>query len=148
VPINITVDAESSGLLNESSIDYHASPYRLKKGYDLHCIGVERHDTGEIICFYNGPTIALDGRPYQTTDKLGYTYELNNYAPEEYTHKQLDEFPVTLCVYLRHKMQTCLGAMDWITYLSWRAVPKRWHSGGMSRRKTGLKPLPQICSTT
>jgi len=94
VPINITVDAESSGLLNESSIDYHASPYRLKKGYDLHCIGVERHDTGEIICFYNGPTIALDGRPYQTTDKLGYTYELNNYAPEEYTHKQLDEFPV------------------------------------------------------
>lgn len=58
----------------------------------MHCVVVEEHETGNIIAFYNGETILLDGRPY-STQYDGRDYKLENYTPVAYKHMQLDEFP-------------------------------------------------------
>lgn len=85
-------DIESNGLLDESTVDYTASPYRLKDTFKMHCIVVLDADTREVYAFYNGPTIILDGRHYkQKID--GREYVLENYDPVEYTHLQLEDFP-------------------------------------------------------
>lgn len=86
-----TWDIESTGLLNNDSIDYTASPYRLKDSFGIHCIVLENHETGEIVAFYDGDTYVFDGRPYLETDGK-YEYELKEYVPQEYTHFQLSEF--------------------------------------------------------
>lgn len=87
----VTWDVEATHLLNEESIDYNASPYRLKPEFEMHCIVVEDHNTGEIIAFYDGETYELDGDPW--VENFGsYTYTLEDYEPVEYTHKQLSEF--------------------------------------------------------
>lgn len=88
----ITFDIETTGLLNESSIDYCSSPYKLRDSFKVHCIVVEEHTTGKIIAFYDGPTYVLDGRKYVESDGE-YEYVLEDYQPIEYVHKQLDEFP-------------------------------------------------------
>lgn len=89
---NITLDAEASDLLNDNTIDYCASPYKLKDNFKLHCIVVEEHDTGDIIAFYNGPTYIFDGRPYEE-EVEGKVYVLEDYEPVEHIHKPLDDFP-------------------------------------------------------
>lgn len=89
---SFTWDIEASNLLNDSSIDYLKSPYRLKDSFNMHCIVLENHETQEIIAFYNGPTYIFDGRPYEEDDGK-YLYELKEYVHQEYTHFQLDEFP-------------------------------------------------------
>jgi len=87
----ITYDIETNGLLNSNSIDYCASPYKLKDSFKMHCIVVEEHETGKILAFYNGDKYIFDGRKYEET--VGkYTYTLENYTPQEYEHKQLEEF--------------------------------------------------------
>lgn len=58
----------------------------------MHCVVVEEHDTGNIIAFYDGETILLDGRPY-STQYAGRDYKLENYTPVAYKHMQLNEFP-------------------------------------------------------
>lgn len=89
--MDITLDVESTGLLNASTIDYTASPYQLKPDYKLHCICVEEHETGKLIGFHNGEAYILDGRPYiETVD--GVTYTLEHYEPIEYEHRPLSEF--------------------------------------------------------
>lgn len=90
---DITYDIEASNLLNQESIDYTQSPFRLKEDFEVHCIVVEVHETEELIAFYDGPTYILDGRTYNEKGKLGYTYTLEDYEPVGYTHKPLDEFP-------------------------------------------------------
>lgn len=89
--MNITWDIEGSGLLDETAIDYCASPYKLKDSYKFHCIVVEEHETGKLIAFYDGPKYIFDGRRYEEKGEQG-VYVLENYAPLEYEHKTLPEF--------------------------------------------------------
>ena len=56
---------ETTGLLDETAIDYCAVPYKLKDSFKTHCIVVEEHETGKVIAFYDGPTYVLDGREYR-----------------------------------------------------------------------------------
>lgn len=91
--MDITWDIESNNLLNRETIDYTASPYKLKPSFSMHCIVVEEHATGKLIAFYDGPTYILDGREYVEQDlELGYTYVLKDYVTISYEHKQLSEF--------------------------------------------------------
>lgn len=87
----ITYDIETNGLLNENTIDYCSSPYKLKDSFKMHCVVIEEHCTSKIIAFYNGPTYIFDGRKYE--EKVGsHTYVLDNYPAQEYEHRQLNEF--------------------------------------------------------
>ncbi|QDF15581.1 DNA polymerase [Pseudomonas phage vB_PaM_EPA1] len=95
---NMTWDIEATGLLDETSIDYTASPYKIKPSYKHHCIVVEEHG-GNILAFYDGPTYVFDGREY--TERLPkassmlHTEEvvtLKDYTPVEYIHLPLKEF--------------------------------------------------------
>lgn len=89
--MNITWDIESTGLLDETAIDYCASPYKLKDSYKFHCIVVEEHETGNLVAFHDGPKYIFDGRRYEEKGTQGI-YVLSNYAPLDYEHKNLDEF--------------------------------------------------------
>jgi hypothetical protein len=89
----ITFDIEANNLLNDTTVDYLASPYKLKDNFEVHCIVVEVHETGELIAFYDGETYELDGRSYKEKSKMyDLTYTLEKYKPVEYTHKPLKEF--------------------------------------------------------
>ena len=90
--LDITLDLEANSLLNAESIDYTASPYRLKDNFKMHCIVVEDHKTKELFAFYDGPTYIFDGREFEESDE-DYTYSLKDYEPIDYTHFQLNEFP-------------------------------------------------------
>lgn len=87
-----TWDIEASGLLNNDTIDYLASPYRLKDTFNMHCICLENHETGEILAFHDGEKYIFDGRPYEESDGQ-YTYVLKEYVAQDYTHFQLADFP-------------------------------------------------------
>lgn len=87
-----TWDIEATALLNNDTIDYLASPYRLKDTFGMHCICLENHETGEIIAFHDGPKYIFDGRPYEESDGK-YTYVLKEYVAQEYTHFPLADFP-------------------------------------------------------
>lgn len=87
-----TWDIEANGLLNNDTIDYLASPYRLKDTFQMHCIVLENHETGEIVAFHDGPKYIFDGRPYEESDDK-YTYVLKEYVAQDYTHFQLKDFP-------------------------------------------------------
>lgn len=89
--IDITWDIESNSLLNDSTIDYTASPYKLKNNFKLHCIVIEEHQTGQVIAFYDGPTYILDGRKYEE-EKEGIVYVLERYTAVEYKHLPLSDF--------------------------------------------------------
>lgn len=89
--MDITFDCESNNLLNSDTIDYKASPYKLKDSFTMHCIVVEEHDTGNIIAFYDGTSIVLDGRSHKTTFE-GREYVLEDYVPVVYKHLQLNDF--------------------------------------------------------
>lgn len=91
-PYVICWDIESNGLLNNDSIDYTASPYKIKDSYVTHCIVVGNATTKETIAFYDGETIIFDGRDL-SVEVNGQLYELKDYQPLKYVHKQLSEFP-------------------------------------------------------
>ena len=88
VVLDITWDIEANNLLNNTTIDYTASPYCLKPTFAVHCIVVEEHQTGKLIAFYDGDTYELDGRVYAEQIE-GQVYKLEDYLPITYTHKQL-----------------------------------------------------------
>lgn len=90
--IDLTWDIEASGLLNNTSIDYTQSPYKLKEDYKVHSVVVEEHKSGVIHAFYNGETIVLDGSAHVDSYE-GFDCSLLEYTPVEYVHHQLDEFP-------------------------------------------------------
>lgn len=95
----IVWDIESNGLLDESTVDYTASPYRLKDSFKMHCIVVVDKYTKDVYAFYDGPTIVLDGRRYERV--VGSNkYVLENYNPVEYKHMQLQEFPTFIETYV------------------------------------------------
>lgn len=92
--MRITWDLEGNSLLNDDSVDYTSSPYKLKDSFKMHCIVLEDHSTGDIYAFYDGPKYLLDGRPYKEWDKdLKCYYTLSNYKPKEYTKFGMDYFP-------------------------------------------------------
>jgi len=89
-----TTDIEASGLLDDSTIDYTQSPYRLKETFQMHCVVFENQETGEIVAFHDGDKYIFDGRSYEEKDEK-YTYVLKEYVPQEYTHfplKDLKDF--------------------------------------------------------
>ena len=88
--LDITWDIEATNLLNEETIDYTASPYKLKAAFGMHCIVVEEHVTGKILAFYDGDKIELDGTTYEGDGE--FTTTLEKYEAMEYEHHQLDAF--------------------------------------------------------
>lgn len=89
--VDITWDRETNNLLNEASIDYLSSPYKLKTSFKTHSIVVQEHQTGKIIAFYDGSTYILDGRKYEECNQ-GRQYVLENYEPIVYEHRPLKDF--------------------------------------------------------
>lgn len=49
--MRIVLDIEANGLLNESSIDYTQSPYKLRDSFKIWCVVVKDIDTKEIFVF-------------------------------------------------------------------------------------------------
>lgn len=45
------VDIETSGLLNDFTVDYTASPWKLRDNFKIHCIVIESLETGEVFEF-------------------------------------------------------------------------------------------------
>lgn len=91
--MNITWDIESTDLLNDNTVDYNASPYRLKDTFKMHCIVVEVHEDRRLIAFHDSPHYVFDGRRYEETDpSTGNVYVLENYTPLEYESRPLSEF--------------------------------------------------------
>lgn len=86
-----TFDIEANGLLDDTTVDYTCSPYKLKENFCVHCIVLEDQTSGEIIAFYDGPTYILDGREHHECVE-GETYTLSNYKPLEYTHYPMKYF--------------------------------------------------------
>ena len=60
--MRLVFDIEASGLLNDETIDYTASPYVLKDHYKFHCLVIKNIDTGEVL-EYN-PDTFKDGVEY------------------------------------------------------------------------------------
>lgn len=97
--MRITLDIEATGLLDETTVDYTASPWKLKAGFKIHCITIKEYISGNILCFYDGDTIALDGSEHtvRITDQgEEYEYTLKDYSPVVYSHKQLSELKAYL----------------------------------------------------
>lgn len=91
--VDITHDCEMTGLINDSTIDYTASPWKKRDNFLMHVIAVEENPSGNLLAFYDGPTIILDGRRHETTID-GNTYVLEaGYEPLEYRHFPLHKFP-------------------------------------------------------
>lgn len=130
--LDITWDIESSGLLDDSTIDYTSSPYKLKEDFKVHCIVVEEHQTKEIVAFYDGPTYVLDGRPYNETIE-GFEYKLENYVPVEYKHMQLKEFvgyvgsQVDGKVIAHNQINFDLLACKLYFGMDYKIEPDKWH---------------------
>lgn len=89
-PDDYTWDKETTGLLDETAIDYTASPYRLKPSFATHCVVFQNHFTGEYIAFHDGPKYVFDGQTHEE-EIDGEKYVLANYEALEYTHKPLSE---------------------------------------------------------
>lgn len=90
-PVSVTFDIETNGLLNDSTIDYRTTPYKLKDSYKLHCIVVEWD--GKVVGFHEGPKFIFDGRTHHSyNDKGEIIYSLENYKPVDYIHKPLGDF--------------------------------------------------------
>lgn len=90
--VSIVHDLESNGLLTDSTVDYTASPWKLRDGYKMHVIAVLEEETNQLIAFYDGDKIALDGRRH-SVDVGGYEVVLENYTALEYMHFPLHKFP-------------------------------------------------------
>lgn len=86
-----TWDKEATGLLDETAIDYTASPFKIKPTYKTHCVVFECHQTKEIIAFHDGPKYTFDGSEIrETVDGEEYVLEAG-YKPVEYTQRPLSE---------------------------------------------------------
>lgn len=89
--VDIVHDVEASGLFDASTVDYTASPWKLKSSFQLHVVSVLEEQTNQLIAFYDGPKIELDGRRHSVVVE-GVEYTLENYTPLEYLHFPLHKF--------------------------------------------------------
>lgn len=89
--VDIVHDAEATGLLNDETIDYTASPWKPRDSFKMHVIAVQEFPSGNLLAFYDGPTYILDGRPYheQVEDQI---YTLVDYEPVVYKHYPLRKY--------------------------------------------------------
>ena len=107
-----TWDKEATGLLDETAIDYTASPYRVKPTYKTHCVVFECHQTKEIIAFHDGPKYVFDGTEIrETVDGEEYVLEAG-YKPLDYTHRPLRE----LADFIRNTPMNKVVAHNQISY--------------------------------
>lgn len=90
--VDIVHDAEAKGLLDNSTVDYTASPWVLKDDKYMHVVAVQEFPSGDMLAFYDGPKIILDGREHVQTIE-GIEYRLEGYEPVEYKHFPLHKFP-------------------------------------------------------
>lgn len=90
--VSIVHDLESNGLLTAETVDYTASPWKLKDTFKMHVIAVLEEETNQLIAFYDGDTINLDGRTHEV-DVGGYKVVLEGYTALEYLHFPLHKFP-------------------------------------------------------
>lgn len=90
--VDIVHDVEAKGLLDNSTVDYTASPWVLKDENYMHVIAVQEFPSGDMLAFYDGPKIILDGRKHVQTIE-GIEYRLEGYEPVEYKHFPLHKFP-------------------------------------------------------
>lgn len=60
--MELVFDIEANGLLDDSSIDYLASPYKLKPSYKFHCLVVYNRTTKEMLAW--GPDSFAEGVEY------------------------------------------------------------------------------------
>lgn len=60
--VELVFDIEANGLLDDSSIDYLASPYKLKPSYKFHCLVVYNRTTKEMLAW--GPDSFAEGIEY------------------------------------------------------------------------------------
>jgi len=95
-------DIEANGLLDATTVDYTASPYKLKNDFKMHCIVVVDKTTKQVYAFYDGPKYILDGREYKEVIG-GVEYTLEFYAEVEYTHLPLKDFPAWVEANCTHK---------------------------------------------
>lgn len=89
--VDIIHDVETSGLLDASTVDYTSSPWKLKPTFQMHVVSVLEEQTNQLIAFYDGPTILLDGRPHRIQIE-GTEYVLEDYTPLNYLHMPLKKF--------------------------------------------------------
>lgn len=89
--VDIVHDAEATGLMDDTTIDYTASPWKPRDNFKMHVIAVREFPSGNLLAFYDGPTIVLDGRYHEVTIE-GETYTLSDYEPLEYRHFPLRKF--------------------------------------------------------
>lgn len=89
--VDIVHDAEATGLINDETIDYTASPWKPRDNFKMHVIAVQEFPSGNLIAFYDGPTYILDGRPYYEEIE-GNVYTLSDYEPVEYKHYPLRKY--------------------------------------------------------
>lgn len=90
--VDIVHDAESTGLLDEKTVDYTTSPWTLRDTWKMHVIAVQEFPSGRLLAFYDGPTIVLDGREHiWNVDGNEYRLEAG-YEPLEYLHFPLHKF--------------------------------------------------------
>lgn len=89
--MKVAWDIEANNLLNENTIDYTSVPYKLKDTFKMHVITAIVD--GRVFCFYDGPTITLDGtRKSLSVGSVEYVLEAG-YTPVKYVHKPLSAFP-------------------------------------------------------
>lgn len=92
---DVVWDIESNNLLNNSSIDYTSTPYKLKDSFVIHCIVVSVLLEGKefLYGFHEGEPFIFDGRKHEVIVE-GNTYTLEEgYEPVEYIYKPLKDFP-------------------------------------------------------
>lgn len=89
--VDIVHDAEASGLLDSSTVDYTTSPWQLKPSFQMHVVSVLEEQTENLIAFYDGPKIELDGRKHHVVIE-GVEYVLEDYTPLKYMHFPLRKF--------------------------------------------------------
>ena len=51
---SVVFDIEASGLLDDSTVDYSASPFKLRDSFKLHCLACTVLETGETFDFVQG----------------------------------------------------------------------------------------------
>lgn len=91
-PTDITFDFEANGLLDDTTVDYTSIPFKLKDTFVMHVIAVEEWETGEIICFHDGPKFDFSsGEPIDYT-LAGKQHTFSDYEPLDYTHRPLHDF--------------------------------------------------------
>lgn len=98
--MRLVFDIEATNLLDHNSIDYTASPYRLKDDFEVHCIAAEDFDTGETYEFVQGDCNKFADLLAETTEVIGaniINYDLLVLKLMGWINYEIDEFDSHNC---------------------------------------------------